>query len=136
MHRAAMTPQRGADRTRAGASGALVLPQFLASARTQLAVLRGMGAGAQRGAVMFYRLPQQVFVDAAENFFRQLQRANFFAAQVDHINLCHKKSLADTASYHLLFLSSRGLFSSLQRIYRGGAGKAAPLARRLLGFVD
>ena len=47
MHRAAMAPQRRADRTHAGASGALLLPQFLAGARNQFAVLGGMGAGAQ-----------------------------------------------------------------------------------------
>jgi len=50
---------------------------------------------------MLYRLPQQVFVDAAENFFRQLQRANFFAAQVDHINLCHKNLCRRIAYFFL-----------------------------------
>ena len=36
-----------------------------------------MGPGASGGAVMFYRLPQQVLVDRAEHFIGQLQGAYF-----------------------------------------------------------
>src|SRR5205814_2885816 len=98
MYGAAMPPQRRADRAHAGASGALLLPQFLAGAGDQLAVLGGVGAGAQRGAIVLDRFPQQIFVDAAENFFRQLQRTDLLAAQVDYINLCHNQLLSSKDS--------------------------------------
>jgi hypothetical protein len=38
-----------------------------------------MRSGALPGAVMLYRLPEQIFVDRAKNFVGQLERANFFA---------------------------------------------------------
>ena len=38
---------------------------------------------------MLHRFPQQVFVDCAENLIGQLQRADFFAAQIYYVNRCH-----------------------------------------------
>ena len=82
MDRAAMPPQRGADRRDTRPSRALLLPELLAGAAHQTASLGGVGPRPQTGAVMLYRFPKQVFVDRAENFVGQLQRAHFFAVQI------------------------------------------------------
>jgi len=87
-----MAPQRRPDRTHAGAPGALLPPQLLAGTRYQLAVFGCVRAGPLRGAVMLHRLPQQIFIHAAENLFSQLQRANLLAVQIEYVNLCHRKS--------------------------------------------
>ena len=41
-----------------------------------------MGPGALPSAVMFYRFPEQVFVDRAENFIGQVEGAYLFATQI------------------------------------------------------
>src|SRR5690348_3698555 len=92
VHRAAVPPQRRTDRAYAGAPRALLLPQFLARTRYQLAVLGGMRTGAQRGTIVLDRFPEQVFVDRAEYFVGQVQRAYLVAAQIVNINRCHNVS--------------------------------------------
>ncbi len=81
-----MPPQRRADGADARASGALLLPQLLARAAHQLAVLGGVRSGALSGAVVLHRFPEQVLVDRAEYFLGQLEGADFLAAQIYYIN--------------------------------------------------
>ncbi len=44
------------------------------------------------GAIMFYRLPQQVLVHRAKNLVSQFQAANFGSAQIVNVNACHDLS--------------------------------------------
>jgi hypothetical protein len=53
-----------------------------------------MGPSALPGAVMLDRFPEQVFVDRAKNFVSEIERADFFAAQIVNVNRCHVFSLA------------------------------------------
>ena len=82
VNRAAVPPQWRPDRAYAGASCAFLFPQFLTRAGDQLFVLGGMRAGALCRPVMLYRFPEQIFVDSAENFVGQLQRADLRAGQI------------------------------------------------------
>src|SRR5207248_6864006 len=82
VYRSAVPPQRRANRPNASAAGALLLPQLLARAGDQLAVLGRVRAGALRCAVVLYRLPQQVFVYRAKDFIGQLQLANLLAFEI------------------------------------------------------
>src|ERR1700674_4916601 len=41
------------------------------------------------GAIVRDRLPEQVFVDRAENFLGQFHRPGFGSAQIVNINSCH-----------------------------------------------
>ena len=77
-----MAPQRRPDRTYASAASTLLAPQLLTRTRDQLAVLGGMGSCALTGAIVLYRFPEQVLVDAAENLFGQLEAAYFFPGQI------------------------------------------------------
>src|SRR3954463_15520704 len=86
---ATVAPQWRTDGAHAGASGALLLPKFLARARDQLLVLGGVGTLALRGAVVLYRLPQQVFVHRAKDFFGEVERADLFAIQIMYVDGCH-----------------------------------------------
>src|SRR5277367_6708507 len=88
-----MTPQRRTDRANAGASGTFLLPQLFARTGDQLLVLGGVSAGALRGAVVFHRFPQQVFVDRAENFIGEIKRPDLLPAQIMNIDSCHMSSV-------------------------------------------
>src|SRR5262249_44945031 len=94
VHGAAVTPQRRTDGAYTGASRPLLPPQFLSASCDQFAVLGGMCAGPLRGAVMFHRFPQQVLVDRAEDFVFELQRSDFFALQINNVNLRHSLLVA------------------------------------------
>src|SRR6185369_1383702 len=89
MNGTAMAPQRRANRTDAGASGALLLPELLAGSGYQLLVLGRMRAGALGGSVMLHRLPEKVFIDGAEDFIGKIKRADLGSAQIVNINGCH-----------------------------------------------
>ena len=89
MHRAAMPPQRRTDGADTGPPRTFLLPQFLSGARNQLLVLGGVGAGAMGGAVMFDRLPQQVFIDRAKYFIGEIERSDLIPAQIMNIDSCH-----------------------------------------------
>ena len=65
VDRTAATPERSTDRTDTSAARALLLPQLLAGAGDQLAVLGGGSSLTERGAVVLDRLPEQRFVDFA-----------------------------------------------------------------------
>src|SRR4051812_18825796 len=79
---AAVSPQRRANRADTSPPGAFLLPQLLACARNQLLVLGGMSARALRGAIMRHRLPQQIFINRAEDLVGQLKGANLFPQQI------------------------------------------------------
>src|SRR5713101_8162491 len=51
-----------------------------------------MRSGALGGRVMLDRLPEQIFVDGAENFLGQIHRPDLRSAQVVDINRCHMLS--------------------------------------------
>ena len=89
VDRAAMPPERRADRTDASAARTLLSPELLAGAAHQLLVLGGVRAGTLPGAVVLHRFPEQILVDCAENFIGQLEGAYFLAAQIHYINRCH-----------------------------------------------
>ena len=89
MHRVAMPPQWRPDRSDAGPSRALLLPELLARAGNFPAALGFVRAGALRGAVMFHRFPQQIFVDRAENLVGQVERPDLLAAQIVYIDRRH-----------------------------------------------
>src|ERR1700676_1915295 len=48
-----------------------------------------MRARTRGGAIVRDRLPEQVFVDRAENFFGQFHRPSLGSAQIVNINSCH-----------------------------------------------
>src|SRR5271157_5505301 len=89
MHRAAVTPQRRTDGADTRPPRALLLPQLLPRTGYLPAVLGGMRARARGGAIVRDRLPEQVFVDRAENFLGQLHRPGLGSAQIVNINSCH-----------------------------------------------
>src|ERR1019366_2049332 len=89
MHGAAVAPQRRTDRADTRPPRALLLPQLLARSGNAPAVLGGMRARARGGAIVCDRLPGQVFVDRAENFFGQIHRPSLGSAQIVNINGCH-----------------------------------------------
>src|SRR5208283_5290322 len=109
VHRAAMAPKRRANRADAGASGALLLPQFLARAGNLPAGLGGVRAAMLPGAVVLHRLPKQVFVDRAENLIGEIEGSDFLPAQIVNVNRCHIASrVARTPSSATLLLHTRG----------------------------
>src|ERR1700722_2129611 len=93
MHRAAMPPQRRADRADTGAAGALLLPKLFSGAGDQFLVLGGVRAGTLRGPVMLHRFPQQVFVDRAKYFIGEVERPDLVPAQIVNIDSCHMLSV-------------------------------------------
>src|SRR5579871_4864002 len=94
MHRAAVTPQRRADRPDTRAARALLLPELFARTGNLPASFGLVRSGALAGAVMFHRLPEQVFIDRPKNLVREVERADLFAAQIVNINRCHSSSPA------------------------------------------
>src|SRR5271166_1951033 len=125
-----MAPQRGANRTNAGASGALLLPQFLARAGNFPAGLGGVSAAVLPGAVVLHRLPEQIFVDRAENFVGEVEGPDLLAAQIVDVNRCHIAS-----RYSILSFLRRPL-RCLQRIDRSRTRESAALSGWLLRFDD
>src|SRR2546426_2405358 len=89
MPRPAVPPQRRADRADAGASRALLLPKLLARTRNLPAGLGRMRPRALPGAIVVHRLPEQVFIDRAENLVGKIQRANFLPAQIVYVDSRH-----------------------------------------------
>ena len=79
MYRRAMPPQRRPDRSNARPARALLLPQLLARARHFPPGFRLVRSGALAGAVVLHRLPEQVFVDRAENLVGQVERSDLLA---------------------------------------------------------
>jgi hypothetical protein len=45
------------------------------------------------GTILFHGLPEQVFIDRAENFLGQVHGADLRSAQIVDINRCHMLSL-------------------------------------------
>src|SRR3954466_7909051 len=90
MHRAAVAPQRRTHRANTRPARALLLPQLLAGAGDQFAVLGGVRALALRGTVVLDRLPQQSLVDLPEYRIGQVERAHLLTVQIDYIYLCHR----------------------------------------------
>src|SRR5258708_25214078 len=76
----------------------LLLPQFLARTGDPPAVLRRMRARTRGGAIVRNGLPEQVFVDRAENLICQFHRPGLGSVQILNIYSCHilSRSGADT----------------------------------------
>src|SRR5208337_1532883 len=108
VHCAAMPPQRRANGSDARASGALLLPQFLARTTYQLAVLGGVGAGTLPGAVVLHRFPQHVLVYCAEYFISELEGADPPATEIHNINRSHSLfRIGSTRSHSISGTASR-----------------------------
>src|SRR5258706_12939487 len=84
-----MAPQRRTDRANTRPPRALLLPQLPARTGNSPAVLGRMRARTRGGAIVRDRLPEQVFVDRAENFLGQFHRPSLGSAQIVNINSCH-----------------------------------------------
>src|SRR6185369_11121211 len=102
---AAVSPERGTNRTHASPAGSLLLPEFFARTRDQLLVLGRVRSGTIRGAEVFYRLPKQVFVHRAEDFIGEIQGPDLGSAQIVYVNGCHMLSIW-CQSRHSVSLSS------------------------------
>src|SRR5437660_1022641 len=89
MYGRAVPPQWRTDRANAGAPRALLLPQLLARTGYLPAGLGGVGAAVLSGAVMLYRLPDQIFVDRAEDFVGEVEGSDLLAAQIVYVDSCH-----------------------------------------------
>jgi len=91
MDRAAVTPQRRTHRADTSSAGSLLLPELLARAGHQLAILGGVGALTHSGAIVLNRFPQESFVHfgGGKYFIRQLDRADLLPVQIDYIHVCH-----------------------------------------------
>src|SRR3977135_4547486 len=92
MHRATVAPQRRTNRADTRPSRALLLPQLPARTGNPPAVLGRMRARTRGGAIVRDRLPEQVFVDRAENFLGQFHRPSLGSAQLVNIHSCHNLS--------------------------------------------
>src|SRR5215831_7702488 len=96
-----MTPDRAADRTHTGASGALLLPELLTRTGDFRAGLHLVGARALRCRILPDRFVQQRFVDfGAEDFVRQLERADLLIIQIKNINRWHGVTSWTSAPAH------------------------------------
>src|SRR5581483_3970755 len=138
VHRVAMPPQWGPDRSDTGAACALLLPQLLARAGNFPAALGFVRAGALPGAVVFHRFPEQVFVDRAEDLVGQIEGSDLFTAQIVYINRCHiclmwRGCLARAPNFLCLLRCS---LCRLQRIDRSRTRESTTLSWRLLRLRD
>src|SRR6202522_1681391 len=73
MDGGAVPPEWRTDRADTRAPRALLLPQFFARTGNLPAGLGGMRAAVLPGAVMLHRLPEQVFIDRAEDFIGDMK---------------------------------------------------------------
>src|SRR5882724_3496257 len=94
MDRTTTTPERSADRADAGTAGSLLLPQLLASAGDEFAILRRSRSLAQRGAVVLYRLPQKRVVHlTGEHSIGKFKLADFRSTEIYYVDVCHRPSV-------------------------------------------
>src|SRR5260370_28099859 len=82
-------PRRQPNRADARPPRPLLLPYLPARTGNPPAVLGRMRARTRGGAIVRDRLPEQVFVDRAENFLGQFHRPGLGSAQIVNINSCH-----------------------------------------------
>src|SRR5207245_9307582 len=107
-----------------------------------------MRAPTRRGAIVCDRLPEQVFVDRAENFLGQLHRPGLGSAQIVNINSCHMSlvwrgrprprplTLTLTLTYPISLPLLRSPLSRLQRINRRRPREYAALSSRFLRLLS
>src|SRR5437764_719620 len=98
VDRATVTPERRTNRANTRPASSLLLPQLSACAGDELLILGRVGTRALSCAVMRDRLPDQVFIDRAEDLVCQLEAADFLALQIYNVNLCHGYFLAFPAA--------------------------------------
>src|SRR5579859_6854670 len=89
MHRVTMPPQWRPDRSDSRPARTLLLPQLLARTGNFPAALGLVRSSALPGAVVFHRLPEQIFIDRAEDLIGEIECPNLLAAQIVNINRCH-----------------------------------------------
>src|SRR5580693_2759028 len=89
MHGSAVPPQWRPDRADARPSRSLLFPQLFARTGNLPAGLGGMRAAVLPGAVMFHRLPKQIFIHGAENLIGKVKGPDLLTAQIVNINSCH-----------------------------------------------
>src|SRR5260370_18357393 len=90
MDRAAMAPERRADRAHTRAARALLLPKFAASAAHFALFLDLVRTSAQSAQVPPRSFVQQVLVDLlAKNRVRQLHLPDFLPIQIDYVDDRH-----------------------------------------------
>src|SRR2546428_8662729 len=87
MDRAAVAPERRADRAHTRAARALLLPELAARAADFALVLGLVGTAAQPAQVPPRSFMQQVLIDLrAKDRVRQLHLTDFLAIQIDYVD--------------------------------------------------
>src|SRR6478735_9066339 len=97
-----MTPKRRPNGSNARPPCSLLLPQLLAGSGNFPARFRLVRSRALPGAVVFHRLPEQIFIHRAEDLIGEIECPHLLAAQTMNIDGCHCLCFSDHTVYAFL----------------------------------